>query len=112
MERSSYTKDVTSEYIWNFELVLQSGFDVPVYVIVGFVERGQYDQEHQNKDRHYRPTVVIAQGSISKEKRPEVGITYNYAVDKESQAFGEIVSCFRHWGKITFFGHMLQKKTS
>ena len=40
IKRSSYTKDVTTENDWTFQLGLQSGIDVPIYVFVGFMQRG------------------------------------------------------------------------
>ena len=33
------------------------------------------------------------------EKFPDSGINCNYAIDKYSQAYGEVVSCFRHSAK-------------
>ena len=41
---SSYTKDVTTENIWTFELGVRSCSDVPFYVIVGFIRGDQFNQ--------------------------------------------------------------------
>ena len=44
IERSSYMKDVTTENNWTFELGVGHGIDVPIYVIVGFMQRDQCNQ--------------------------------------------------------------------
>ena len=99
IKRSSFMKDVTTENNWTFELGVGDGLDVPIYVIVGFMQRDQFNQQHQNNDTFYRPSVVNAQCIIGSEKFPDAGINCNYAIDKFSQAYGEIVSCFRHLAK-------------
>ena len=40
--------------------------------------------------------MVNAQSVIGSEKRPDAGINCNYGEDENSQAYGEIVSCFTH----------------
>ena len=69
-KRSSYKKDVTTENNWTFELGVGDGIDVPIYVIVGFIQRDHFNQQHQNIDTLYRPSVVIAQSIIGSEKFP------------------------------------------
>ena len=59
VRRSSHTKDVTTENIWTFELGVESSTDVPIYVIVRFMQRDQFDQEHQNNETFYTPTVAL-----------------------------------------------------
>ena len=102
IKRSSYVKDVTTENNWTFELFVGDGIDVPIFVIVGFMQKDQFNQQHQNNDTFYRPSVVnvfIGQCNIGSEKLPDAGINCDYAIDKYSQAYGEIVSCFRHLAK-------------
>ena len=96
IKRSSYMKGVTTEINWNFELGVGDGIYILIYVIVGVMQRDQLNQQHQNKDTFYRPSVVNAQCVSGNEKIPDAGINCNYAVDKYSQAYGENVSCFRH----------------
>ena len=64
IKRSSYMKDVTTENNWTFELGVQGSLDVPTYVIVGFTQRDQFNQKHQNNDTFYRSSVVNAQCNI------------------------------------------------
>ena len=95
-KRSSYMKDVTTEKIWTFELGVGNGVDIPIYVIVGFMQWDQFNQQLQNNDSFYTPSVVNAQCINGSEKLPDAGINCDYAIDNYSQAYGEIVSCFRH----------------
>ena len=46
-KRSSCMKDVTTEINWTFELGVEDGFDLPIYVIVGFMQKDQFNQQHQ-----------------------------------------------------------------
>ena len=109
--RSSYLKGVTTENNWTFELGVGERIDIPIYVIVGIMQRDHLNQQHQNKDTFYRPSVVNAQCNISSEKLPDAGISCNYAIDKYSQAYGEIVSCFRHSAKDNILQpYILQRK--
>ena len=110
IKRSSYMKDVTTENNWNFELGVGNGVDVTICIIVGFIQRNQFNQLHQNNDTFYRPSIVNAQANIGSEKFSDAGIKCNYAIDKYSQAYGEIVSGFRHLSKDdTFQTHIAQK---
>ena len=104
IKRSSYMKGVTTGNNWTFELGVGDGIDVSIHVIVGLMQRDQFNQQHQNNDTFYRPCVVNAQCIIGSERFPDTGISFNYAIDKFSQAYGEIVSCFRHLAK----GNILQ----
>ena len=79
--------DVTTESNWTFELGVRDGVDVPFYVIVGFMQRDQFFQQHQNNDKLCRPSVVNAQNIIGSEKFPDAAINCNYAIDEYSQAY-------------------------
>ena len=43
-------EDVTTKINWNFELGVGDGVDITIYVIVGFMERDQFIQQHQQND--------------------------------------------------------------
>ena len=60
-KRSSYLKIVTTENNWTFELGVGIGIDVPKYIMVGLMQRGQFDQQHQNINTFCRRSVVNAQ---------------------------------------------------
>ena len=85
-------KDVTTENNWSLELGVGNGIDEPIYLIVGFMQRDQFIQQHQNNDTFYRPSVVNAQGTIGSEKFSDADINFKYAIDENSQAYGEIAS--------------------
>ena len=53
---------------------------------------------------------MIAQCFIGSEKYPDAGINQNYAIGKYSQAYGEIVSCFRHLAKDNFLQPYITQK--
>ena len=63
------------------------------------MQRVRFNQQYQNNDTFFRPSVVNAQGFNGSEKYPDSGINCNYSIDQTSQAYGEIVSCFRPLGK-------------
>ena len=99
IRRSLYTKDVTAENNWTFELGVKSGIDVPIYLKIGFMQKDQFNQQHQNVDTLNRPNVVNAQCKIGSESHSNAGIKRNYATDKYSEAYGEDVSLFGHLAK-------------
>ena len=90
-EKSSYMKDITAENKWRCELRKENGIDVPIFIIVGFLQRDQFIQQHRKNDTFYRPSVVKAQAIIGSEKYPDAGNKRKNATDKNSQAYGEIV---------------------
>ena len=108
--RSSYMKDVTAENNWFLELGVGNGIDIPIYIVVGFMQRDQFNQQHQNIDTFYRPSVVNAQCIIGSEKIPDAGINCDYAIEKYTQAYGEVVSCFRHLSKDNFLQPYITQK--
>ena len=96
IKKSYYIKDVTIENVWTFELGVGDGVDIPIFVVLGFMQRDQFKQQHQNKDSSCRPSVVNAQCFIGCKKLPDAGIYCTYAIDKNSKAYGEVLSWFRH----------------
>ena len=82
IKRSSFMKDITTENIWTFELGVGDGFNIPIYVVVGFLQREQFNQQHQNNDTFNRPSVMKAKCIIADEKFPDAGRNCNYAIDK------------------------------
>ena len=57
IKRSIFMKDVTTENNWTFELGVGDGVDIPIYVVVRFMQRDQFNQQHQNNDTFHRPSV-------------------------------------------------------
>ena len=110
IKRSSWLKDVTTGNKWTFELGVGDGIDIPINVMVGFMERDRINQQHQNNDIFYRPCVVNAQCIIGGDNFPDAGINCNYAIDETLQAYAEIVSCFTKLAKNNFLQPYLTQK--
>ena len=79
-------KVVTTENNWSFDLGVGDGIDIPIYVIVGFMQRDQFNQKHQNNDTIYRPSVVKTQCIVGSEKFPDAITNCNFNIDKYLQA--------------------------
>ena len=45
-----------------------AGFDIPINIIAGFMQRNLFNKQHQNNDTFYGPSVVNAQCTIGCEK--------------------------------------------
>ena len=110
IEGSSFMNNVTTENNWTFEFGEGDGIDISIYVIVGFMQRSQFSQQHQNNVIIYRPGKLNAQCIIGSEKVPDAGIKCNFAIDKYSQAYGEIVSCFRYLANDKILQHYTTQK--
>ena len=92
-------KDLTTENNWTFELGVGNGIDIAICIIVGFMQRDQFNQQHRNNDTLYRQSVVNAQPILGSEKYTDAGNNCGYAIAKHSPAYGKVVSCFRHLAK-------------
>ena len=73
---------MTTETNCSFELGEGNGIDVAIYLIVGFMQRDQINQQPRKSDNFYRPSVVNAQTIIGREKLPDVGTNCTYPIDK------------------------------
>ena len=71
---SCYTKDVTAEINWTFELAAQSGIDVSKYVIFGFTRKDQFNHQQRNNETFHRTTVVTPHSFIGEENYRYAGI--------------------------------------
>ena len=59
IKRSCCTKNVTTEKFRTFELLVQSGSDVPIYLIVCFMQRDQSNQQQRIDDTFHGPIVEM-----------------------------------------------------
>ena len=110
IKRSSYMKDVTTENNWNFALGVEGGIGITIYVVAGLMQRSQLNQKHQNKETFFKPSVVNAHCIIGSEKFPDAGIICNCAIDKYSQAYGEVRSCFSHLAQYNILQRYITQK--
>ena len=72
-------KGLTLENDGTLELGVGDSVTLPMYIIVGFV---QFNQQLQNNDTCYRPSVVKAQCIIGSEKVPDAERNCKYAFDQ------------------------------
>ena len=77
---------------------LQSGTDVLIYVLEGFMQRDQ----HQKNDTIWRLIVPNAHCVIYGEKYLDAGKNSKFLLDEYFQAYGETFSCLRHLAKNSF----------
>ena len=61
------------------------GIDVPIYIIVRFVQRDEFNQQHQVNGIFNRLSVLNAKSIFGSDKYPDVGINCIYAFDNDSK---------------------------
>ena len=93
-------------------LDVRDGIDIPIYVIVGFMQRDDVIQQHQDNDSFRRPSAVNAQCIIGSHKFPDAEMNCNHAIDKYAQAYGKLFPVVDIWLEIMFYNHILHKKIS
>ena len=94
MKISVHVEDACSENNWTFELGFGKGVDVPYYVIVGFLQKGQFGQQTQNIFTFHQPSVTFTQSIIGTEKKPDVRTYCTFDHENFSQAYAAVVCCF------------------
>ena len=94
IKRSSASEVAYTESKRTFELSLQNGIDVPVYVKTGFRQRDQIYQQKRKIDKIFRAAELNAHFLKVSENFPDAGKTCNYVLDKYSKASAEIVCIF------------------
>ena len=94
-ERSVFMKEVNTQNLWTFELGVQEGINVPIWIFVAFQQNDRQNDQELNNDTFYRPLVTSAQCIIETEKYPDSGILLNYNDDDYSQGYGQIKEAFK-----------------
>ena len=89
IKKSPSTKEVTIQSDLTFELGVQSGIDVTIYVIVGLEQGNCFIQQQRNNDSFYRPTVVNAQCIIDSEKIQKLEQSVNMIMTKIHKLWGK-----------------------
>ena len=95
VERSVFMKEVNNQNLWNFELGSHENMNVPIWINIGFQQRGRQDSQNLNNDTFCRFPVVSAQCIIGTEKYPDAGILFNYEDDDYSQGYHQIKEAFK-----------------
>ena len=68
-----------------------NSIDIPFHVKVGFIQRDKFNKQRENNHAVYRLNVVNAQCITGSEKYPDAGINFSFAIDKYSQAYGNML---------------------
>lgn len=90
VERKSFTKAVNTNNNWTFEIGVEAGIEIPIYVIVSFQTRTRYSDQEQDNGLFDRPNILSASCSIGSERYPEDRMNIDYSRNNYLQAYGEI----------------------
>ena len=73
LENQFFNKDAPTENKWTFELGVETGNIVPMFVIVGFQRGNRLGRQNADNDVFYRPPVSRAQcnNGVGKKTRRE-----------------------------------------
>ena len=74
-----------------FDLGVKGGIGVPISAAVAFQNRNRINAAAEDNSVFFRPYVLDAQCVIQTERFPETSINTDYAKQKNSQAYGELV---------------------
>ena len=77
-----------------FELGLGSGFDVPMYNVVGFEESNSLGSQEFDNDVSYKSTKSGAQFYMGTKKYPDASFNSDYPQEEFSGAFDWNISRF------------------
>ena len=88
-----FIKIVSAPTYWKFELGIENRSTLPTFIILDFQQTDRLDPQANNI--FFRAPVVNAHCFIGTEKYPDVGLNCDCMNDIYSQAFLQIVSCFR-----------------
>ena len=81
--------------IWKKEFVVERKIDVVVYLIVGFIQKGQRELQTQIIDFFSRPTLPNALCKFDTANHPDARKNCDFAFAGKSRANGVIVLCHR-----------------
>ena len=83
-ERSVFMKEGNTQSFWIFELCVQEGINIPIWIYVFFQQSDRQHDQKLNNDTFYRTPVTSAQGINRTEEYPDVGNLLNYNDDDYS----------------------------
>ena len=94
-ETSVLMKKVNTQVFWTFELGVQEGINVSIWIYVVFQQPDRQHGQNLNNDTFYRMPVISAQCIIETEKYPDSAFLLNYNDNDFSQEFAQIKEVFR-----------------
>ena len=87
--RSVSMKEVNTHNFWTFELGIQEGLNVLIWVFVVFQQMDRQNDQKLNNDTFVRLPVISAQVGIGTERYPNFAILLSYKDDDYSQGYGQ-----------------------
>ena len=94
-QRSVFMEEVNTQNFWTFELGIQEGINVPIWVIVVFQQMDRQNDQNLNNDTFVRLPVISAHVVIGTKRYPDTAILLNYNDDDYSQGYGQIKEAFK-----------------
>ena len=99
IERSVFMQEVKNQKTWQFQIGVEEGISIPMFIIIGFQQQDRENPQNLNNDTFIRLPVTSAQCIVASEKYPDSSILLNYDDDDYSQGYGQIKEDFRALGK-------------
>ena len=93
-ERTVFRKKISNDGLWTFELGIESGKNIPSWVIIGFMADNKFDSQlHDNSVFDWLP-ISQAVCRIGSEKYPGDYINLNYPRNNFHEAYYQIENFF------------------
>ena len=77
VERSVFMKQVNTHRLWTFELGIQEGVNVPIWIIISCQQRDGQNLQNLNNDTFLRPPVTSVQCALGTEKNTDPATLLN-----------------------------------
>ena len=95
VERSVFMQKVKNQKVWQFQIGVQEGISIPIFIIFGFQQQGRENSQNPNNDTFCRLPIVSAQCIIGTKKYPDGGSLLSCDDNDYSQGYGQIKEAFR-----------------
>ena len=99
VESSVFLQEVKNQKICQFQIGVEEGKNIPIFIIIGFQQQDRENSQNLNNDTFIRLPVTSAQCVIGSEKYPDSAILLNSDDDDFSQGYGQIKEAFRALSK-------------
>ena len=98
VERKVFTKQVNTNSSWNFELGVEAGMQLPIYVIVGFQSADRLGPaQTQNNGVFDQLPIIEAYCKIGSVKYPDESINLDYLRNDYDDGYNEVLKFFREY---------------
>ena len=92
-------QEVKNQKTWQFQIGVEEGIDIPIFIIFGFQKQERENSQNPNNDTFIRLPVTSAQYPIGSEKYPDSAFLLIYDDDDYSQGYGQVKEAFRALSK-------------